>query len=246
MAGADVVEARVDDAVVDEAHRLTHEEPLDAAHGVGAHVRREAVAQRVGQPVDEGDVAEDVATTEVGAVRLEGVQAVGCEGHDGAARPGHAHHLGGRGAVVIDVLDDLVAEDEVEVVIGVGQVLADRQHDVGQFLAGLGHPLLLDLDAVDVIAVLAEAAHVGADAAAHVEHTRVLEVDVLAHHLEAAVLAVAPRVAGPAALDGRGRRLLGLVGPGRVWQVGCWARGRHRAQRYGTCATSAHGRASRR
>ncbi len=94
MAAADVVEARVDDAVVDEAHRLAGEEAAEAAPRVGAHVRCEAVAQRVGQPVDERDVAEDVALAEVGAVRLEGIQAVGREDHDGAAGLRHAHHLG--------------------------------------------------------------------------------------------------------------------------------------------------------
>ena len=82
-----------------------------------------------------------------------------------------------------DVLDDLVGEDQVEVVVGIGQVLAHGQHDVGQLRAGLGDALLLDLDAVDVVGVLAEAAHVGADAAADVEHARVLEVDEPAHHL---------------------------------------------------------------
>ena len=132
MAGADIVEAGIDAAVVHQAHRLAHEQSLDAAHGVGAHVGNEAVTQRVGQPVDEGDIAEHVAAPDVGAVGLEGVETVGREGHDGAARPGDPHHLGSRGPVVIDVLDDLVGEDQVEVVVGVGQGLTHRQgHGAG-------------------------------------------------------------------------------------------------------------------
>ncbi len=114
--------------------------------------------------------------------------------------------------VVVDVLDDLVREDEVEVIVRIGQGLADADHDVGQLGAGLGHPLRLDLDAVDVIGEVAEAAHVGADAAADVEDRGALEVDEPAHHLQAAVLAVAPRVAGPPALDRGAGGLLAEVG----------------------------------
>ena len=63
-----------------------------------------------------------------------------------------------------------------------------------------------------------------------------------AHHLQPAVLAVAPGVAGPATLDRRGRGLLaarrrvGWRGAG----LGRW----HRSQRYGTCASSADGPAA--
>ena len=224
MAGADVVEARVDDAVVDEAHRLAREEPADAPLRVGAHVRRETVAQRIGQPVDQRDVAEDVAPPDVGAVRLEGVQAVGREGHDDAPGPRHAHHLGHGAPVVVDVLDDLVGEDEVEVVVRVGQGLADGQHDVGQAAVGWPPPTRSGSTSMPWTSsrVLAEATHVGADAAAHVEDARVLEVHEAAHHLQPAVLAVAPRVAGTPALDGGLRGLLGLG----------WGRRGH--PRYGT------------
>ena len=121
-------------------------------------------------------------------MRLEGVQPIGREDHDGAARLGDTHHLGRRGAIVIDVLDDLVGEDHVEVIVGVGQCLTHREHDVGQALAGLGDAIRFDLDTVNVVAVVAEAAHVRADATADVEDAGILQRDVAPHHLEASIL----------------------------------------------------------
>ncbi len=225
VACADVVETRVDGAMVDQPHGLPREKSLDALHGIGADMRREPVAQRIGQPVDQGDVAEDVALPEVGAVCLEGVQPIWREGHDVAAGLGHSHHLRGGGAVVRDVLDHFIGEDQVEVVIRIGEVLAHREHDVGQLGTRLRHAFRFDLDAVDVFAVLAEAPHVRADAAAHIEHPRPLKIHESADHLQPSVLAIAPGVAGPAALDGRGGRLFGLL--------------LHRPQRYGTRGGSA-------
>ena len=46
VAGADVVEAGIDGAMVHQPDRLTGEQPLDAAHGVRTDVRRKAVTQR--------------------------------------------------------------------------------------------------------------------------------------------------------------------------------------------------------
>ena len=135
---------------------------------------------------------------------LEGVEPVRREGDDGAARPRHADHLGGRGPVVVDVLDDLVGEDEVEVVVGVGQGLAHAEHDVGQLRAGLGDPLRLDLDAVDVVAEYWRKRRTYVPMPQPTSRMRgALEVHEAAHHLEPAVLAVAPRVARPPALDRR-------------------------------------------
>jgi len=167
-------------------------------------VRRKAVADRIRKPVDERDVAEHVALAEVRTVRLEGVQPVRRKDHDRAARLRDANGLRDRLAVVVDVLDHLVREDHVEVIVGKGERLAGCQVDVRQLQARLRDPVGLDVDAVHVVGVLAEAPHIRADAAADVEDTRTLERHEATHHLEAAVLAEAPAVTGTSALDRRG------------------------------------------
>ena len=62
MARADVVEARVDRPDGARVAPVGRQRCAPCRmHRVGAHMRREAVTQRIGQPVDERDVAEDVA-----------------------------------------------------------------------------------------------------------------------------------------------------------------------------------------
>jgi len=83
-ARGEFIVAGVDLAVIDHAHRQAIEQAAQAGRGVRTHVRRQAVAQRVRQVIDERGVAEMVAASPVMAVGLERVKAVGCK-NDGAA-----------------------------------------------------------------------------------------------------------------------------------------------------------------
>src|SRR5438094_815146 len=79
-----------------------------------ARVGHEAVAQRVGEPVDERDVAEDEALAEVDPVRLERIEAVRGVDHGVAAGGDDAQRLAESFAVVAHVLDHFVEHDDVE------------------------------------------------------------------------------------------------------------------------------------
>ena len=83
----DIVVARVNDVMVHDTHGQTLEQRLQTGLGVRAHMRRQPITQRIGQPVDEGRVAEMVLPAPVVAVGFEGVETVGAE-DDGAAAGG--------------------------------------------------------------------------------------------------------------------------------------------------------------
>ncbi|RME60196.1 MAG: hypothetical protein D6790_09695, partial [Caldilineae bacterium] len=77
----DVVVARIDLGEADDPHRLAQEEAQQPARRIGAHMRRQPIAQRIRQVVDEGRVAEVVDAPPVVAVGLEGIPAIGREDH---------------------------------------------------------------------------------------------------------------------------------------------------------------------
>jgi hypothetical protein len=119
----ELVEARVDLGVRDQAHRRAAKERQQLPARVGAHVRRKPIAPARRQPVDERLIAKIVTPAPVNPVRLEGVPTVGDEDHRPPAGPQHARDLAAGRAVVADVLQHLVAEDHVECAIGERQPL---------------------------------------------------------------------------------------------------------------------------
>ena len=71
-------------------------------------MRRELVAQKIGQPADQRNVAEDVPLAEIRAVRLEWIQAIRREDDDVSAALADAMRFADRLRVVGDVFDDFV------------------------------------------------------------------------------------------------------------------------------------------
>ncbi len=191
-----VVEAGIDDAVMHDARLGRIEQAAQPAGGVGAHVRRQAVAQRVGQIIDERGVAEMVAAAPVMAVRLEGIEAVRAEDHDPTAGPDHPQHLPRRGPVVGHMLDHLVGEEHIEAGVGERQRLGRRDDDPplpGGRLARHGE---VNLDAGHVRTETAELLGVHPDAAAGIQDGRAIELRPLAHQRQPAFLSRAPHVGG--------------------------------------------------
>ena len=125
----DVVEAGIDDAVMYHACLGRIEQGTQLRAGVGAHVRRQAIAQGVGQVVDEGGVAEMIAAAPVVAVRFEGIETVRAEDHDAAAHCGYAQHFLRCGPIIAHMLDHLVREYHIEGSIGEGERLGRRDDD---------------------------------------------------------------------------------------------------------------------
>ena len=140
-------------------------------------------------------------------MRLEGIAAVRAEKHDAAARLQDADHLVDGEQIVVDVLNDLVAEDQVEVLIPERQILSARSHDVrirlpADLFGGVS-AFVLDLDADRVFGSQHKAGKVRADAAAVFKDAA---VDALAgvffDQVHAALLSRAPHVGRFAALGG--------------------------------------------
>ena len=65
-----------------------------SARGVGAHVRGQLIAPAIGQPVDQGRVAEVVFAPPIMAVRLKRIEAVGHKEHQTTAGAQHTGDLG--------------------------------------------------------------------------------------------------------------------------------------------------------
>src|SRR5690606_33759773 len=113
----------VDVGVVDDTEVRVLDQTAPVSVAVGAGMRDEAVTERRGEPVHERDVAENVATAQVNAVRLEWVEPVGCVEDAGASRSQDARDLADRLPVVLDVLDDLVQDDDVHAAVTHGERL---------------------------------------------------------------------------------------------------------------------------
>ena len=145
---------------MEDAHREALEEAAQAAPGVDPDVTSQLVPQRVGQVVDQRDVAEAILAPPEDAVGLPEPEAVGGKDDDAPAdlcHPvGFAHGL----AVVVHVLQDFVEQDHVEKAVGEGQFLGGGGLDVGQLLAGLGHLLWVHVHPVDLVAEAAESLNV--------------------------------------------------------------------------------------
>ena len=109
-----------------------------------------------------------------------------------AARREDAQRLGDRRAVVVDVLDHLVEHDDVEGAVAERQVLSDGQHEARRRLRALAKAFGVDVDAGDVVAELAELAHVDAEPAADIEDARAFERCVVPDEIQAAVLTEPP------------------------------------------------------
>src|SRR5439155_20960553 len=92
--------------------------------------------------------------------------------------------------------DDLVQHHEVKRAGTEGKIFARREHQAGGGARPLPQPLRVDVDAHDVIAELAELAHVEAEAAADVEDARAFEGEELPDEIKTAVLAGPPNETG--------------------------------------------------
>ena len=126
--------------------------------GVDAHVRRKVVAHEVGHPVGQDrQIARSVVLPgEEEAVCFERIQAIRRVDDDVSAGRKHAIGLLNRRAVVVDVLDDLVQQDDVEARVRGRATLRPARLADWAAIAGATDLVGVDVDAVDVVAELSE------------------------------------------------------------------------------------------
>ena len=169
-AGDDVVVGPEEDGRPNQPEWQPTNQPFQIAPRVGAHVRRQAVAPAKRQVVDQRDVAEAVAAAPVDAVGLERVAAIGDEDHRPAARRQQAGNLPHGLAVVGDVLEHLVREDQIEGAGGEGQALAGGLRHAQPTPSGQPGALGVELDAQRSACARRQALQVEPQAAAIIEH----------------------------------------------------------------------------
>jgi hypothetical protein len=99
----DFVVPRINLRVRDQRAVESSEQRAKIARGVRADVRRELGTQKIGQPADEGNVAEDVPLAEIRAVRLEWIQTIRREDNNGTTALTDAMRFANRLRVVRDV-----------------------------------------------------------------------------------------------------------------------------------------------
>src|SRR5581483_3315247 len=165
------------------------EELQDAPGGVDPGVGAEDVADAGREVIDERQQAEEIALADEEPVSFERVEPVGRVDDDVPTGRQAAIGLLDRHPVVVDVLDNLIQEDHGEGAVGEGELLRGGDVQVRERLAGLRDLLLVDVDAIDLVAELPEARHVHAQATADVQDARALQGDVLPDLGQAAVLA---------------------------------------------------------
>ena len=130
----DVVVAAEDHRVIDRAQGLAFEQGAQLAGGVHAHVRGQFIPPEVGQVINEQLVAKMIFAFAVDPVGFERIAAVGAEHEHAPACAQHACHLRYRFVVVHHVLDNLVAQDGVELAVFERQVLSSGAHQIRIFL----------------------------------------------------------------------------------------------------------------
>ena len=94
--------------MMENTHREAVEKATQAAPGVDPDVTSQPVPQRVGQVVDQRDVAKVVLAPPKDAVGLPGPEAVGGKDDDASTDLGHPMGLAHGLPVVVHVLEDLV------------------------------------------------------------------------------------------------------------------------------------------
>ena len=104
----DFVVPRINLRVRDQRAVESSEQRAKIARGVRADVRREFGTQKIRQPADEGNVAENVPLAEIRAVRLERVQTIRREDDDASAALADAVRFANRLAIIRDVFDYFV------------------------------------------------------------------------------------------------------------------------------------------
>ncbi len=110
----DVVVRSEDDGAFNKSHRQSLEQMPQVAGGVNAYVRSQPIAPGARQVINEQLVPEAILAVPIDAVGLERVAPVRAEQCNAAMRLQHPYHfLNGR-TVILDMLDDLVAQDQVE------------------------------------------------------------------------------------------------------------------------------------
>ncbi len=127
---------------------------------------------------------------------LEGVEAIGHKDHQVPARPQHAVGLADCRPVVADVFQHLVGKDHVKEIVGIRQRFGGAHLDALQGLPGLGHPLGVDIHAIDLVTKIVEAAHEQAQATAGIEDAGILQRHDGPHQVEPPLLALTPDVTG--------------------------------------------------
>ena len=203
--GYNIIEPRVDLAMVDDLDWLTGKERHQTAAGVCSHVRCQTVAHEIRQPVDKRCVAKMIAPLPIIAVCLEWVKPVGGKDHDLSTRCGHTYHLTGSRSIVAHVLNDFVREDHVEATIGKGQCFGRRNddarsgrgacarwcHTAGSCLRRDGE---INLDPGHKCAEAAKLCGVSADAATRIQDACALKVDPAAYQGQPSLLPGAPDI----------------------------------------------------
>lgn len=121
----DLVVAGKDLRVRDDFAVERGEERADIAGAIGADVRSEFFAERIGEPADEGDIAEYISAAEIRAVRLEWIETVRRKDDDAAAASHNAMGFANCLRIVGNVLDDFVEQNSVESGVGEWQRFRD-------------------------------------------------------------------------------------------------------------------------
>ena len=144
-----------------------------------------------------------IVAAPVVAVRLEGIPAVGAEYHGAPAGLQHSQHLLQGQPVILHMLQHFVGEHGVEALAGVGQLLGSGDDRLGRRRPRLQRPAWLDVKERNRSPVaLTYLRGVHANAAAGFQHERVLQPRMTRNHLQAALLAGAPHIAGLTAQRG--------------------------------------------
>lgn len=113
-AGNQIIISAKNNPAFDEFDGQAVKQRGQVAKRINAYMRGQPVAQQARQVIDERDVAKAVMSTPVNAMRLEGVANIRDENHRPAARFKDPYHLLRGAAVVGDVFEDFVAENQVE------------------------------------------------------------------------------------------------------------------------------------
>ncbi|MPN23673.1 hypothetical protein SDC9_171066 [bioreactor metagenome] len=199
-AGDDVIVGAKDGAFCDDLHRHAGKQLTQTLAGVHVHMRGQAVTQFPREIVDKGDVTKVILTAPVDAVSLKAIAAVGAENHHTSAGFEGAHDLVSAFMVVLNVFQYLVTQDQIKGIVGEGQEFTHTAQHVGAFLVGIQGTFKFNIQTDGKVAGSVEAHQVRAKPAAVLKNAAIDAITGgIEHHLQAALLAVAPHVRGFAA-----------------------------------------------
>ena len=150
-AGIDAIVAGKDLRVPPNENGQANEKIQEAAVGIGAHMGSQLIAQGVRQIVDQRRIAEMVGALPVVAVGLKGKEAIGHEDGCTAADAQDAYDLGRGLAIILNMLQYFVGQDQIEGRVGIGELLTltEIQRRSGHVCGRHPQMVTFDVDPVD-------------------------------------------------------------------------------------------------